>query len=152
MKLDLVDAEQGAFQTFFKDLFFEDIEDKLPPLPTQQFAMMADMQYRAKLHGYLADWPGAKTFLIEVDEQKAGKLVLNEGKDDFRIVDLMISKALRSRGIGREVLHQIGIDAAKAGKEVRLSVARGNPAIHLYLREGFKIDTETQTQIDMYKV
>ena len=152
MNVALVPDVNGQFKQFFKEIFFEDIQEKLPPLPEPQFELLADMQYRAKLEGYSSDWPDAKTFLIKVDDTEAGKVILHEQEDVVRIVDLMICRALRGKGLGAAVLHSVCRDAFGAGKELRLSVARGNPAIHLYLRTGFKIDTENESQIEMYKV
>ena len=151
MPLKLLEAKQGQYQPFFRQIFFEDIKDRVPVLAEEQFVALADMQFRAMETGYKQNWPSARTYLVSFERQNVGKLVLHTQSDTIRIIDLILQKASRGQGIGKSVLDTLWREASRGNQELRLSVAKGNPAVNLYLREGFKVDWEDQTQIEMHK-
>ena len=85
------------------------------------------------------------------------RIVTLEGKDigwiqtqiDDRTVNLCqfyIAPEIQRRGIGGVVLKQLLAEARKRGKDVTLSVMKGNRALGFYRRHGFRVTHE-----DRYK-
>ncbi len=57
--------------------------------------------------------------------------------EELRLVDISLLPAHRGSGVGTELLRALQQEATTAGKPLRLSVARDNPARRLYARLGF---------------
>jgi ribosomal protein S18 acetylase RimI-like enzyme len=59
---------------------------------------------------------------------------------EVRLVDISLLPAARGGGTGTHLICALLEEAAGAGRPVRLHVARGNPALRLYARLGFRVD------------
>jgi ribosomal protein S18 acetylase RimI-like enzyme len=67
----------------------------------------------------------------------------------WEVAQFQIEPALQSRGLGAELLTQIVSDAKQTSLPVRLSVLKGNPALKLYERLGFKVVGEDASAFQM---
>ena len=96
-----------------------------------------EQQFKAMVRGYRSMFPSGDFLVIELDGRSVGRMVLHRSADEIRVVDLALLPAYRNRGIGTLLMRQVCLEAAKAGKPVRLSVLKNNRAIHWYERLGF---------------
>lgn len=91
-------------------------------------------QFNAMRQGYRSMFPAGEFWIIELDGQPAGRLVVNRAAAEIRVVDLALLPAHRNRGIGTLLMRRI---CAGADKPVRLTVLKFNRAFHWYARLGF---------------
>jgi ribosomal protein S18 acetylase RimI-like enzyme len=111
---------------------FEQSRDDLAWLPPE----VVDRQYRARARQLAHDHPDAATQVLVVEGLDVGALVLDAQPDGVRVVDIVIARAHRGRGIAGNVLSQVITEAGT--RAVRLSVWSGNdPARALYDKLGF---------------
>jgi ribosomal protein S18 acetylase RimI-like enzyme len=99
------------------------------------------MQSEAQQTHYRALYPRALARLIVADDgTPAGRLIVDRGPHEIRLVDISLLPAQRRRGIGQQLLRGLQQESEQTGLPLRLSVLSGNPAIHLYQRLGFEAD------------
>jgi ribosomal protein S18 acetylase RimI-like enzyme len=96
-----------------------------------------DQQFNAMRQGYRSMFPAGEFSVIELYGQPAGRMVIQRGKNEIRVVDIALLPAYRNRGIGTFLMRQVCAEAANAGKLVRLCVLKNNRAFRWYERLGF---------------
>ena len=68
---------------------------------------------------------------------------------DLHLLDITLLPACRCRGWGTSLIASLQHQAAALNVPLQLIVARTNRALHLYLRMGFKVTTETEPNLGM---
>lgn len=96
------------------------------------------MQYEVQCEAYMKAYPKAAHHIMVLGQKPIGRLILNKEGRDHRVVDISIMQQYRGKGFGGSVLRQVIIEADACGASVSLHVLRGNPALHLYQKLGFK--------------
>ncbi len=112
--------------------------------------MLLRVQWMAQRHGYQSRYPHGEHQLVLVDGHPAGRLWVAREPEELRVVDVSLLPAHRGAGVGTELLRALQQEAAAAGKPLRLSVARDNPAQRLYARLGFTPAAGTETGAEPY--
>lgn len=99
---------------------------------------------KARLPGDLAANPQAFSLLARLEDRAVGLANCFMGYSTFaaaplvNIHDLAVLPDARGRGVGKALLQAIEAEALKRGAcKITLEVLSGNPARHLYAREGF---------------
>lgn len=110
---------------------------------------------RARLTDDLAANPQAFSLLARLDERAVGLANCFMGYSTFaaaplvNIHDLAVLPEVRGRGVGKALLAAVEAEALKRGAcKITLEVLSGNPARHLYAREGYgdyQLDPEAGT-------
>jgi ribosomal protein S18 acetylase RimI-like enzyme len=106
-------------------------------LGEQQGGALLLVQWMTQRNSYRARFPHAEHQLILIDGRQVGRLWVAREPGEVRLVDLSLLPAHRGAGLGTSLLRSLQQEAALAGKPLRLSVARDNPARRLYERLGF---------------
>ena len=96
-------------------------------------------QFDAQDRWYHENYTGASFDVVLVDGKRAGRLYLNRGDSEIRIVDIALLPEHRGNGIGSALLRDLLAEADAAGKRVTIHVERLNPALRLYERLGFSV-------------
>lgn len=109
--------------------------------PGQREAFVA-MQHDLRERQYRAACPDGEFSVVEVDGEPAGRLCVDRGPAEVRVVDIALLPAYQGRGIGAALLTGVLDDAAAAGLPVTLQVERGSRAEALYARLGFRVVAE----------
>ncbi|MCX7609309.1 MAG: GNAT family N-acetyltransferase [Anaerolineales bacterium] len=124
-----------------------------------QFCQVAEMDGYPV--GLLLAYPGRKLFLMEVitalqllgicgitatwrivRRQRAYGNLVEARRDEFYLSNLGVLPEYQGQGLGGWLLEQMDIQARAAGlRKCSLLVARDNPAVHLYRRHGYQIET-----------
>jgi ribosomal protein S18 acetylase RimI-like enzyme len=108
-----------------------------------QISDFANMQYDAQRAGYRARFPNAEYQVVARGETLIGRLIVDRKDSHITLVDITIRSALRRQGVGTHLIEELLAEARAGGKQVLLSVAKGNPARRLYERLGFQsIETD----------
>ncbi|CAM2066829.1 GNAT family N-acetyltransferase [Sulfidibacter corallicola] len=101
-----------------------------------------EFQFQAQHKFYHEQWPSTDFDLILVNGVPAGRLYVDRRDDEIRVVDIALLPDYRGKGIGGDLLREILAEAHGKDQPVRIHVEHNNPAMHLYLRLGFKkVDT-----------
>jgi ribosomal protein S18 acetylase RimI-like enzyme len=95
-------------------------------------------QFGAQTAQYAQVYPAGDFRVIESSGRPAGRLYLQRGPEEVRIVDIALLPEHRGAGIGTALLRDVLAEADAAGRHVTIHVERVNPALHLYERLGFR--------------
>jgi ribosomal protein S18 acetylase RimI-like enzyme len=87
--------------------------------------------------------------IIRLAGEDIGWLQVLDAEDRIHIEQLHLLSSHRNRGIGTRLIRQIMKRARASGLPVELNVIRGNPAIHLYQRLGFRLIGEETEKLRM---
>jgi ribosomal protein S18 acetylase RimI-like enzyme len=114
-------------------------EEELAPLPWTggQKAAFAAQQYAAQTAHY-AHYAGMTAHVILIGGEPAGRLLVARWPEEIRIVDIALLPGFRGRGAGSGLLGELMAEASAAGKRLSIHVERGNRALGLYERLGFR--------------
>ncbi|GLQ30243.1 GNAT family N-acetyltransferase [Litoribrevibacter albus] len=102
------------------------------------------MQYQVQTEGYGDKFPNAMYFIVEKLQEPIGKVTIDFGQNEIRLVDIAFIPLARGKGYGEAVLSCLQQAAAQAGAPLTLSVFSGNVfAKNLYLKMGFVVEQVT---------
>jgi len=114
--------------------------------------MLLEQQYRAQCATYAVIAPNAANFIILRDGAPAGRLLVDwQAQDKLRIVDVVLTPAVRRQGIGLDTLTALAKAARVAGaSRLTLSVSFSNEgAQKLYAKLGFVATGQQDSGIDI---
>lgn len=140
---------------FMKALYQSTREQELqytPFSPTQADAFI-EQQFRAQLSHYNTHYCNDHFNIIEVESQPAGRLFVDYGSRDIRIVDITLAPSFRRQGLGEFLLAGVIAQSQQLALPVSIHVEHMNPARHLYERLGFRLkDTNGQIYLLMERL
>ncbi len=87
--------------------------------------------------------------IIQLGSQDIGSLVVHHRDTHIFLEYIAILPEFQNRGIGTGLIEEVLEEAAEKGLPVKLKVLRTNPAIRLYKRLGFQVDSRTNTHFFM---
>jgi ribosomal protein S18 acetylase RimI-like enzyme len=106
-------------------------------LPPAQLELLLGQQFAAQTRHYRAQFAAAQDYIVCLGDHEVGRLYLQRGDEEIRIVDIALLPQHRGGGIGAQLIRQLQEESAQRGVPLRLSVTQGNPAQRLYRRLGF---------------
>jgi ribosomal protein S18 acetylase RimI-like enzyme len=124
---------------FLYRLYASTREEELRPVPWDagRKAAFLRQQFDAQTRHYGAHYPQDGFSVVEVDGRPAGRLYVDRGPDEVRIVDVSLLPGHRGAGLGTALLRDVLAEAQAARRRVTIHVERHNPALRLYARLGF---------------
>ena len=100
-----------------------------------------DFQYQAKSTGHGESYPDAQHYMIEKAGEVIGRLVIDFGHNEVRIVDITVLPAWHGQGVGKTVLQAMQKVAGNLRLPIVLTALRNNlRAVTLYQQLGFRLD------------
>jgi ribosomal protein S18 acetylase RimI-like enzyme len=103
-------------------------------------ALTAPQQY-AQNNGRGARFPDAYYFVVERHGERVGRLVIDFGPNEVRLIDIAFIPAARSHGYGKQLLNALQHAAACVQAPLTLTVRRDNlRARALYESLGFRVE------------
>ncbi len=95
------------------------------------------MQFVAQDRAYRQQFPQAEHAVVQVAGADAGRILVDRGDIEIRLIDIALLPEYRGQGLGSALLQSLVAEAAAAARRVSLHVAIDNPAALLYRRLGF---------------
>jgi ribosomal protein S18 acetylase RimI-like enzyme len=124
----------SLYRTTREDLRLIDAEDDF-------IEELIDMQQRAQTNGCGDMFPNAMYFIVEYHGERIGRLVLDFGHVEARVVDISLIPAARGKGLRLQVLRAVQAVAAQAMTPVTLISRCDNlQAKQCYLQMGFAVE------------
>jgi len=108
------------------------------PWTDAQKAEFLRSQFALQSAHYRTHYHDADFCIIEAEERPIGRLYVQRGAKEIRLMDIALLPNWRGRGIGGACLRAVLREAQAANLPVTLHVEPGNPARRLYLRTGFR--------------
>jgi ribosomal protein S18 acetylase RimI-like enzyme len=101
------------------------------------------MQYAVRVRSYETQYPGAITYVVLYQGDRAGSMILDRGDARIAFIDVAILAEFQGKGIGTHLFRMHQREAAAVDKPVDLMVEKTNSrAIKLYLSLGFVVTGE----------
>jgi ribosomal protein S18 acetylase RimI-like enzyme len=137
-----------ADQAFLVALYAETRADEMAHTgwPAHQVEQFLRFQFEAQQADYQRRFPTAEHSIVTVDEVPVGRIWVDRGPAETRLLDVTITRRRRGQGIGTRLLTDLQCEAYLAGRPIRLTVLTTNrSALRLYRRLGFTIVGEHLT-------
>jgi ribosomal protein S18 acetylase RimI-like enzyme len=130
----------AADEPFLRAVYASTRQQELAMVPWDEArkAAFLRMQFDAQHAYYQENYADAAFDVVLIDGEPAGRLCVERGNEELRIVDIALLPEYCNRGIGTTLLTRLQAEAAAAGKPLRIHVERFNPALRLYERLGFR--------------
>jgi ribosomal protein S18 acetylase RimI-like enzyme len=110
--------------------------------------MLIEDQQRYQTLGYGANFPNAAEFIVEKVGEPIGRVVVDFGPNEVRVLDIGLIRSALGKGCGTSVLRALQAAAAKVPAPLTLSVLWSNPrAKKIYSSLGFTV-TESRGGVD----
>lgn len=133
-------------QAFLLRLYEESRPDLLQ-LPEELRDNLVGMQFNARESQYAAAWPEADSFIVELEDEAIGRLLISSQSNAIHIIDMALLAEFRGQGLGSAILNTLLQESGDG--LVSLTVAKQNPAQRLYARLGFSVVGEDEVNLRM---
>jgi GNAT superfamily N-acetyltransferase len=110
------------------------------PEPRRQAFL--SQQFQAQHSHYRKHYPQARFLIVLHHEQAIGRLYLSPGREELRLMDIVLLPAFQRRGLGRVLMHSVIEMAMQERVAITLHVESYNPARFWYERLGFEVVEE----------
>lgn len=118
----------------------------------EQLKMFLKMQCDYQRQSYQMQFPEAEYSMILFEDKKIGRLIVDRTENEIRLVDIALLPEFRNRGIGSEIIEDLGVEAKTNDKPLGLQVERNNSgAFRLYRKLGFEVVGENDIYISLEK-
>ena len=143
--------EQPGDEPFLYQLFAQARSAIIASLPLGHITAetLLRQQFELQTFHFRSYYPSAEYCIIEQEDTPVGRLVVDYSGQAIRMIDVALLQEYRNRGIGSCLLHDLLAEARSTGQVVRLHVERGNPALRLYHRFGFRQIQDREVYLEM---
>jgi ribosomal protein S18 acetylase RimI-like enzyme len=126
------------------DIYASTRTEELAPVPwsDEQKHTFLRFQSGAQLTYYREHYPNAEFLVIVHEGSDIGRIFVQPGEADFRVMDVGLLPEWRGKGIGTQLMRDMIERAGELELPVVLHVESFNPAMRLYERLGFLDDGE----------
>lgn len=132
------DNDRSLLLRIYADSRFDEMA-QLPQWSDEQKRDFLQFQFDAQHTHYRQHYPNASYQIVVLEGEDIGRLYLDQGREEIRLMDISLLRPYRGRGIGRALMQRI-LDAARAQQRfVSLHVEPDNIAKQLYLSLGFEV-------------
>lgn len=133
-------------EAFLNELIYENLYEQLCAWawePTVREPLLK-LQIDGQRASYAASFPRADHGIILLYDRPVGRLIVDRGPEMHYLVDIVLKKENRGKGVGTWLLRALCMEAKLARKPLRLQVQLNNRAKDLYLRLGFRMIEDRQ--------
>ncbi len=140
-----------ADKPFLESLYRSTRNDlKMIDAETDFIETLIEQQHYAQTVGYGEQFPNAMYFIIEKTGENIGRISIDFGSNEIRIIDIAFILQARDKGYGRSIVQALKYAAGSACAPLVLTVSRNNIAAQtLYQKEGFQIEQSCEMHHQM---
>jgi ribosomal protein S18 acetylase RimI-like enzyme len=131
---------QAADEGFLYQVYASTRQEELAQVPWTplQKSLFLRRQHQAQLSHYRTYYPTATFDLILVQDHPAGRIFIQRGVEEIRLMDIALLPAYRNQGIGTLLIRDLLKEAEANHQFIGLHVEQFNRAYQLYQRLGFR--------------
>jgi ribosomal protein S18 acetylase RimI-like enzyme len=119
-------------------------------LDVDQFRSIIRMQLAAQEQDYRRNYPESTHMIVENGGKRAGRLWVNRGENEIRIIDISLLPEFRRNGIGTRLYESLIAEAETARKKLLCSVSRFNGVSLLFHeRLGFTVVSGSDMDLEL---
>lgn len=104
----------------------------------EQWHEFMRIQFNLQHTHYMRSYDNPTFDIVMFGQTPVGRLYVNRGPEEIRIIDISLLPEYRGRGLGGGLMGNILREGNDRGIAVSLHVERNNPALALYKRLGFQ--------------
>lgn len=133
---------EPADETFLETVYADTRRDELAIFnwSREQENAFFKMQFEMQTRAYRMQFPDAVNYIVEFDKTPAGRLIIERGEYEIRLIDISLAAEFRNCGIGTLLLEKLKAEAAAGEKAIFLWVLKTNAAAkRFYERIGFRV-------------
>jgi GNAT superfamily N-acetyltransferase len=130
----------NASDQAFVESLYRSTRDDLRMLDAEEdfIEEFIEFQRHAQTRGYGEMFPNAMYFVAEYHHERIGRVVLDFGQNEIRVVDIALIPAARGKGYGGQMIQTVQMAAGKVMAPLVLTVRFDHQrAKQLYTRLGF---------------
>ena len=138
----LLRPAESADEAFLETVYADTRRDELAIFnwSREQENAFFKMQFEMQTRAYRMQFPDAVHYIVEFDKTPVGRLIVERGEREIKLVDVSLPAEYRNRGAGTFLLEKLKAEAAANGKTIFLRVLKTNVAAkRFYDRLGFKM-------------
>jgi len=126
---------------FLETLYYSSRDDlRLANAESDFIETLIEQQFQAQQSGYGNTFPNAMYFIVEKHGERIGKVTIDFGSNEIRLIDFALVRAARGKGLGRSIIQILQHAAGQSRAPLVLSVLSTNiPAKKLYYSLGFQL-------------
>lgn len=102
------------------------------------------MQFRAQGAHYGQHFARAEHTIVLLDGEPVGRVLVDRGADEIRLVDIALLPEYRGAGLGGALVDELLAESAATGTPVRLHAYKPSRAVAFYERRGFERVADAQ--------
>lgn len=110
--------------------------------PELEIENFLESQFRMQHKQYMERYPKGSFDIIKYNGHEVGRVYVDYGRDEIRILDIIILPEFQRKGIGGHIIEQIIEEAEQKGIPVTLHVEHTNPIRSYYERIGFEVEKD----------
>lgn len=133
--------ETEADVPFLRRLYVSTRWEEVAPIidwtETQKLAFL-EGQFVLQRHHYHTYYASTDCAVLEQNGVPVGRLYVDRQAETLLVVDLALLPDCRGGGVGTALMQEVIAEAGAAGKKVRITVEKNNPAQRLYRRLDFR--------------
>ncbi len=132
---------EAADEAFLETVYADTRRDELAIFnwSREQENAFFKMQFQMQTGAYRMQFPDAVYYIVEFDKTPVGRLIVERGEREIKLVDISLLAEFRNRGAGTFLLEKLKGETAADGKTIFLRVLKTNEsAKRFYERLGFK--------------
>ena len=136
-------ADNGFIESLYRST-----RDDLQLIDAEQefIETLIEQQHHAQTEGYGDLFPNAMYFIVEKQGESIGRVVIDFGMNEIRLVDVALIPTARNKGYGKSIVQTLQYAAGSARAPLYLSVLKMNqPARQLYHQLGFQFAEASDT-------
>lgn len=139
---------KNSDESFLLHLYGTTRQEELAILPWSdtEKSEFVRSQFDAQRTDYQRRFPDSNHSIVVLDGRNAGRIWVNRGPEEIRLIDIALLPELRGKGVGTRLLIDLQAEAYKSTLALRHSVHKTNTgAIRFYNRMGFTAVQDFET-------
>ncbi len=131
--------ETAEDEAFLRALYASTRTEEMAHVPwdDDQKTAFLNSQFDLQRRHYREAYPEARFDVLMQGEEPVGRLYIDRS-EVIHVIDIALVPGVRGQGLGTSLFEELTHEAAAGDRCVRVHVMKGNPALRLYVRLGFR--------------